>query len=520
MPALLRASATLAAVLAGARADSASCRQAGVGREHTLLQLAAVSEIRKSAAPGAAVKPRHSAVKPSHGAGEPRHSADPRLTRKSVELLTPSPCEEHCACWTRMVDGHDCGARIVWGAGESGDKALSKRRVRDEFPHVCSCSVGDVLFEQVGGVCRGANIDDNDQSYYRETQVESLQECEVACLEAGSCRALEFSEGDGRCELWRRAVEATLPASGHVCSRVVEFEPVDGGLDRACRGEHTGDNDGDYYELREVTSLAECKAACLNMAACQGIEFSAYTERCELWTRVGGIRAARPALGHLCLRLRGEPDEQAMPHFEPVNGGEGRACRGADAEDNDASYYQVTQAGSLEHCKSSCIDMDNCMGVEFSASGRCELWTRAGGISASRPAKGHSCHRLPMLVEPNGERACEGEGCCGGRGMRRCAQSCPPGYELRCVETEAAVCSQHRVLRTRTSLGQVCCGCQRHVELAGLEPCRRGCPCWQRLLPGKIWSCGSEIYALEVSGKHDAAASVLGSYPETCTCSL
>lgn len=79
--------------------------------------------------------------------------------------------------------------------------------------------------------------------------------------------------------------------------------------------------------------------------------------------------------------------------FRPVDGGEGRACRGSSARDNLASYY-ILQSGvvSLDDCKAHCTASADCTGIEFNpTSRRCEVWTRSAGIEASAAVSGYMC---------------------------------------------------------------------------------------------------------------------------------
>eukprot|EP00931_Biecheleriopsis_adriatica_P003404 TRINITY_DN104_c1_g1_i3.p1 TRINITY_DN104_c1_g1~~TRINITY_DN104_c1_g1_i3.p1 ORF type:complete len:249 (-),score=18.91 TRINITY_DN104_c1_g1_i3:312-1034(-) len=78
--------------------------------------------------------------------------------------------------------------------------------------------------------------------------------------------------------------------------------------------------------------------------------------------------------------------------FDPVDGGSGRACRGASTGDNDASHYILfTGVPSLDDCKAKCLREPLCRGVEHSGNGRCEVWTRLAGIQASVPVSGYTC---------------------------------------------------------------------------------------------------------------------------------
>ena len=62
--------------------------------------------------------------------------------------------------------------------------------------------------------------------------------------------------------------------------------------------------------------------------------------------------------------------------FAAVDGGTGRACRGATAGDNKASYYTVVSGvASLLACQEECVLVAACVGIEHSGS-RCEVWTR------------------------------------------------------------------------------------------------------------------------------------------------
>jgi len=84
--------------------------------------------------------------------------------------------------------------------------------------------------------------------------------------------------------------------------------------------------------------------------------------------------------------------------FEPVDEGTGRACRGADAEDDSPSYYEDhAHIESLNECKGLCLTQGDCVGVEYSrttAYGQCKVWIREAGIGASKAVSGSTCVRL------------------------------------------------------------------------------------------------------------------------------
>ena len=165
-----------------------------------------------------------------------------------------------------------------------------------------------------------------------------------------------------------------------------EFEGKDGGVGRACRGGSTSDNAPSNYEVHSAATLDECKAICMSVEGCKGIEYS--TGRCEVWTREGGIQATVELAGFSCYTYGEMTVDDA---FSPADGGVNRACRGGSKSDNSPNHYEVHAASSLDECKAICITYANCKGVEYSP-GRCEVWTRLGGIQATIELVGFSCY--------------------------------------------------------------------------------------------------------------------------------
>ena len=69
------------------------------------------------------------------------------------------------------------------------------------------------------------------------------------------------------------------------------FTPVDGGVNRACRGASSGDNNNAYFTLQSAPDLTGCKRLCEETAGCKGIEYHT-SGRCEVWIRPDGIGAS------------------------------------------------------------------------------------------------------------------------------------------------------------------------------------------------------------------------------------
>ena len=54
------------------------------------------------------------------------------------------------------------------------------------------------------------------------------------------------------------------------------------------------------------------------------------------------------------------------PSYEwiPVDGAQGRACRGATASDNAGSYFTaISPVASLEACQEECLKVNDCKGA-------------------------------------------------------------------------------------------------------------------------------------------------------------
>ncbi|CAE8711556.1 unnamed protein product [Polarella glacialis] len=271
----------------------------------------------------------------------------------------------------------------------------------------------------VGRACRGASASDNSEGYYQlHAGTASLQACQDLCSSELQCKGVEYSSS-GRCEVWTRegGIASTVAINSNAiwCLRFQPFVGVDGGEGQSCRGVSPDDNSPSYYLLKsiaEVPWLDACKAACVNVAGCQGLEFSELG--CKVWTRAGGIEATSPATGSVCLRYVNTETLafDSADAFKPADGGIGRACRGADAGDNLASYhttFAVSQAPSMEACKNICMGITGCKGIELSQYG-CEIWLRPGGIGATVAAPGYSCLRYEPFTLVNGfkDQACRG----------------------------------------------------------------------------------------------------------------
>ena len=162
------------------------------------------------------------------------------------------------------------------------------------------------VWEPVGpsgkSACRGRHINDNLATYYTVYSIESIEDCKALCVDQyPSCKGIEYSEG--RCEIWTRTqgIYLSKELSGFTCLRfgwaTQSLTPLDGGSDRACRGDHPTHNLNSFYSVSEADVLEDCKAQCSAAMLCFGIEFS--LGRCEIWHRP--VQAVAVRSGFSCF---------------------------------------------------------------------------------------------------------------------------------------------------------------------------------------------------------------------------
>jgi hypothetical protein len=292
----------------------------------------------------------------------------------------------------------------------------------------------------VDRTCRGASPHDTDSAYYvLEDDVANLGDCERSCRRENRCRGIEYNEGLQRCEIWtlETGIQASQRNPGYVCYRFSspsafpsdKFEPVDGGIDRACRGTSAQDDKPSYYTVKDNTdNWTACQQHCLEDQRCRGIEYNQHKLRCEVWTLETGIKASKGVSGFACFRLRNAVVSEPVL-FTPVDGAVGRACRGSSSQDNSWRYFTKHDGTpSLLACQKHCQRDSDCKGIEYNADQqRCEVWTLETGIQVSVRNAGYVCYRrCPIFCQKNAQRfgweqvcknaQCQGcEDCTGGR---------------------------------------------------------------------------------------------------------
>ena len=280
------------------------------------------------------------------------------------------------------------------------------------------CSSFQPFISVDGGVdrdCRGAHENDISEEYFVSAEASTLEDCKLQCLFHQMCKGIAYSSPS--CKLWTRTrgVQASKFASGYVCLQlgvpdplydpsVSSFRPIDGGYNRACRGQDIYDNLNSHFSLHfswpENSSIEACQSLCMRTPTCKGIEFR--YGACEVWTLPGGIHATVPSIGNTCFQY--EP-------FQTLDGFDDRVCRGSSVGDSQASYYNIyspSETPSLDSCKERCMQTQHCKGIEY--RGWCEVWIRPQGINAVAPSVGSQClqYRPFMTVEGGTNRECRG----------------------------------------------------------------------------------------------------------------
>ena len=98
--------------------------------------------------------------------------------------------------------------------------------------------------------------------------------------------------------------------------------------------------------------------------------------------------------------------------FQPIDGGAGRACRGANQTDTQPAYYinyNPWEVPTLAACKAMCSGTADCRGIQFSIYG-CQIWTRPEGIENTATSPDLTCLRYSPFRLAGGfpGRSCRG----------------------------------------------------------------------------------------------------------------
>lgn len=217
-----------------------------------------------------------------------------------------------------LLSGHSDATAAVDAKGQVLLTIRSKlRRVDPE--------VGQREWEHFAGegnrACRGTRPTDNQDSYYEVYRnISSVDGCKALCVaNQPRCKGMEYSLG--RCEMWTReegiaswfepSLEGLNVANGQIftCERygwpAWYLQPMEGGTDKGCRGEHPNDKSTSYFVNSTVRNMEDCRALCVAADACHGLQFSMYADemhgRCEIWKRA--IHATKSQPGVTCLRF-------------------------------------------------------------------------------------------------------------------------------------------------------------------------------------------------------------------------
>jgi len=190
----------------------------------------------------------------------------------------------------------------------------------------------------------------------------------VDTVTCDSCTALVLTGPySGRCDLY-------CESFGHVCIAAAEEE------NENCEVKFNVACDEDVTEASgTLTSDMLC--------TCRMPDFTSSTS-----TAASSTTSSTSSLTTLTTSQSTGSTTGMQMSFEPVDGGEGRACRGASPTDNSADHFSVFFGiPKMEGCMAKCESEPLCTGIEHNPSGRCEVWTRPEGIQASVPVAGYTC---------------------------------------------------------------------------------------------------------------------------------
>jgi len=218
-----------------------------------------------------------------------------------------------------------------------------------------------------------------------ELQASRVNEAELRAIRQGS---VLLQRAHHQIELHAVREEAEEDAEAQ------QWEKVDGGSGRACRGASANRALERYALYRSVPSLGECKELCAKTPGCTGVAHDPSSSRCEVWTTP--IRSSAAQGGHTCLRFKGTPASSSLctepSAWELVGSGPDVACRGESACDYNVSHFSLhALVPSLDDCKARCASAPFCTGIGYDDRGRCEVWLKS--IGAHAPQTGSTCLR-------------------------------------------------------------------------------------------------------------------------------
>eukprot|EP00929_Paragymnodinium_shiwhaense_P107987 TRINITY_DN7431_c0_g1_i1.p1 TRINITY_DN7431_c0_g1~~TRINITY_DN7431_c0_g1_i1.p1 ORF type:complete len:1404 (-),score=259.29 TRINITY_DN7431_c0_g1_i1:208-4419(-) len=200
----------------------------------------------------------------------------------------------------------------------------------------------------------------------------------------------------------------------------LDWETVDGGANRACRGPDGANLESYYNRAPNSGTYEECKKQCDETVGCYGVEYKGFPPRhCELWMVEIATSAAKT--GYTCVRKTYNAPElkNLQGAWEEVDDAINRQCKGPTGESPEQQYKTV-EATSRQDCMKQCMEASYCTGMDYSmtVTGRaCHIWHEP--IEGSEYGRGHTClkklyagvtDRYYLPVDAGTDRACRGPG--------------------------------------------------------------------------------------------------------------
>eukprot|EP00931_Biecheleriopsis_adriatica_P034476 TRINITY_DN198_c0_g1_i11.p1 TRINITY_DN198_c0_g1~~TRINITY_DN198_c0_g1_i11.p1 ORF type:complete len:1626 (-),score=281.10 TRINITY_DN198_c0_g1_i11:41-4918(-) len=358
-----------------------------------------------------------------------------RLTRQDRSYYADLPG----ASWLE-VSKEDCVVHI--GASSSDIRqTLQGTEVSSPNEPITSLNFSPVD-GGAGRACRGPG-GQNLASYYNLMPAESIYACREQCALVEGCTGIEWNP-NGRCEVWTTVIRTSVSANGYTCMQTAasssqspastsvgpvmtttgssQTTSMNAGI---CYGNLSAvavDEGGGIGDKIDTLSLEECQRACTNDNQCQSAAYCPHFEGCWLKDKI--LVGSEPTRDFYdCKTIYksscDSPDTVATPPpapppaplpaplpipsqqgtFHEIDGGTGRACRGSNSTDNSDTYYLLrTGVPSSNDCKRYCRSTPACTGLEYSMTGRCEIWTRQIMTTAATVA-GYSCWRFDRTSE-------------------------------------------------------------------------------------------------------------------------
>lgn len=213
------------------------------------------------------------------------------------------------------------------------------------------------------------NIPGDGSSYYTSSTVNTVGDCQNACIKDEKCLSSEYRPSNGRCWLYAESV-ATAKTKNDTTGTYFFYDRNCPVLPPVAQCKVPGDGSSYYKSLTVTGGVSDCQSACKNDNKCASSEYKPSTGRCWLYEQpVATAKTKNDTTGTYFFYDR----ECPLPIC-----GENR---------DGSSFYTSSKESSLKACQSTCIKDTKCLSFEYKPdNGNCWLFAKSAAESSTPSA--------------------------------------------------------------------------------------------------------------------------------------